>query len=96
MGWTSIKKILPRKINALKLEKITKLQRLNQEWDEILSSLLGQGWQKKSKPIGLKNKVLIIACRNSVWANELQLKEKILLNKIRHQFKEIEKIKFVS
>lgn len=96
MTWTSIKKILPQKIAALKLENTMKLYDLSRNWDEILRKSLGDGWQKKSKPIKLKNKILIITCRNSVWANELQLKEGALLNKIRHKVKEVEKIKFVS
>jgi predicted nucleic acid-binding Zn ribbon protein len=96
MTWTSIKKILPQKIAALKLENTMKLYDLSQDWDEILKKSLGDGWQKKSKPIRLKNKTLIIACRNSVWANELQLKESTLLNRIRYKIKEVEKIKVVS
>jgi len=96
MTWTSIKKILPQKIAALKLENTMKLYDLNQDWDEILKKSLGEGWQKKSKPVRLRNKTLIIVCRNSVWANELQLKENTLLNKIRYKIKEVEKIKVVS
>lgn len=96
MTWTSIKKILPQKIAELKLEDTMKLFDLSQDWDEILKKSLGDGWQKKTKPIRLKNKTLFIACRNSVWANELQLKENVLLNKIRHKVKEVEKIKVLS
>ena len=96
MAWISIKKILPQKIAALKLENTMKLYDLSRDWDEILKKSLGDGWQKKSKPIRLKNKTLIIACQNSVWANELQLKESALLNKIRLKIKEVEKIKVIS
>ena len=96
MAWIPVGKILPEKISALKLEEAMSLWGLRKDWDEILIGTLGPKWQKKTKPIKLKNKVLIIACRNSVWANELQLKEKLLLNKIRNKVKEIEKLKFVS
>ena len=98
MSWVLIKKILSKKIKSLNLEGAMKLNRLQQDWDKILSVSLGKNYLKRSRPIKLKNKVLFVACYNSVWANELRLKEKILIEKNEYKFKEIgiESIKFIS
>lgn len=98
MTWISIKKILAQKIITLKLGDAMSLRRLRKDWDEILGNALGGEWQGETKPVKLKNKILVIICKNSVWANELRLKEKILLKEIHSRVREIviEKIKLVS
>lgn len=80
------------------LEKMIRFSELQQKWDGIISQALGGHFQKKSQPLKIKDEVLLADCLNSVWANELQMKEKIILEKIKKAFKGItvEKIKFIS
>lgn len=93
-----IKKILPAKLRRLGLEKAMRFSELQKKWDRMISQALGGHFQKKSRPLKIKNEVLLVHCLNSVWANELQMKERIILEKIRKAFRDIvvERIKFIS
>jgi len=93
-----IKKILPAKLRRLGLEKAVEFEKMRHDWDGILSAAVDPAWQKKSRPLKIKNEVLLVHCLNSVWANELQMKERIILEKIRKAFRNIvvERIKFIS
>lgn len=95
---TPIKKLLPQKLRSLGLEGAMNFAKLQEKWDQTLGQALGAGFQKKSRPLKIKKEVLLVDCLNSVWANELQMKEKIILEKIKKAFKDIavEKIKFIS
>lgn len=97
--WISLRRLLSGKARQLGLEKSLEFQRLQKDWDEFLVLWLGKVFQKKTKPLKLKNKVLLVKCLNSVLANELQMKEGIILAGLkRAKFKEItiEKIKPIS
>lgn len=96
--WARIKNILSSRAKNLGLEKSLMFRELQEKWDEILIFAIGPVFQKKSKPIRLKNQALIVDCLNSVWANELQIKEKIILGQIRQKFSKlpIEQIRFIS
>lgn len=96
--WTSLGKILPAKIRGLKLEKAMEYHKLEKGWDDLLDNALGYGWRQKAKPLRVRDKVLFVVCFNSVWVNELQLRNEILLKKIRQKFRgiEIEKIKVIG
>lgn len=91
-----IQKILPQKLRSLGLEGAMNFAELQEKWDRTLSQALGEGFQKKSRPVKIKNKILFVDCSNSVWANELQMKEKDILQKLKKSFKDlaVEKIKF--
>lgn len=72
--------------------------KLQKGWNEILSEAVSPVWQKKSQPVKIKNKILFVDCLNSVWANEFQMKEGAILEKLKKKFKglTIEKIRFNS
>ena len=80
------------------MERAVKFYEIQQGWDNILRDSLGPEWVKKSKPIKLINKILFIDCLNSVWANEMQIKEERVLKLVKEKFKrsEIERIRFFS
>lgn len=80
------------------MEEAMNFANLQEKWDQTLGQALGADFQKKSRPVKIKNKILFVECLNSVWANELQMKEKIILEKIKGKLKKIsvEKIKFIS
>lgn len=96
--WTSLKKILPSKIRSWGMERAVKFYEIQQGWDDVLRGLLGPIWTKKSKPVKLTNEILFVDCLNSIWANELQIKEERILKAVREKFKksEIERIRFIG
>jgi len=98
MSWTSIAWVMPKKIKTLGLEKLFQFNGLKNEWDGVLEKIAGGGFKNKSKPINLKNDVLMVDCLNSVWANELKLREARILEEIKKRKIRIrvEKIRFVS
>lgn len=98
MSWTSIAWVLPKKIKILGLERIFKLADLKKNWNEVLIRAAGDRFVNKSKVINEKNEVLIVDCLNSVWANELKIREGRLLEEIKKQHNglKINKISFVS
>ncbi len=98
MSWTSIAWVLPKKIKALGLGKFFRFAELKRGWDEILIKAVGDKFKNKSKPVNLKNEVLVVDCLNSIWANELKLRELRILEEIKKRNKQIkiEKISFIS
>lgn len=96
--WTAIQKIIPRKIRQLGLGTIIYLFQLQKDWEDLTVKIAGPIFVKKSKPIQLQNKILIVDCLNSVWANEFQMKEQELLREINKKYKNalVEKIRFIS
>ncbi len=96
--WASIKNILPAKLRSLGLKNALEFQELRQKWDDIIGEALNNSFLKKSQPIKIKDKILFVDCLNSVWVNELQMKEKDILEKLKKKIggQEIEKIKFFS
>lgn len=98
MSWTSISWVIPKKIKHLGLEKLFQFTDLKNEWDDILEKAAGSGFKNKSKLINLKNDVLMVDCLNSIWANELKLREARLLDEMKRRriSIKVEKISFVS
>ncbi|HRY52234.1 MAG TPA: DUF721 domain-containing protein [Candidatus Portnoybacteria bacterium] len=98
MSWTSIAWVIPNKIKSLGLEQIWRLVELKDDWDNILQRVAGDKFKNKSRPTNLKNETLIVDCLNSVWANELRLREQRILEEIKKRSKPIKivKISFVS
>ena len=97
MSWTSISWVIPKKIRELGIERLFQVAELKNEWDEILAKILGDKFTKKSKLINLKNEVLVVDCLNSVWANELRLRETRILEEIKNKNSQlkINKISFI-
>ena len=97
MSWTSISWVIPKKIRELGIERLFQVAELKNEWDEILAKILGDKFTKKSKLINLKNEVLVVDCLNSVWANELRLRETMILEEIKNKNNQLKitKISFI-
>ncbi len=94
----SLGRILPAKIKQFGLEKEIEFKNLEKKWGEIVSDSVGNKFKSKSKPLKLKNKFLTVRCLNSIWANELQIKESLVLKILKKKFKNlaVERIKFLS
>jgi predicted nucleic acid-binding Zn ribbon protein len=96
--WTSIQKIIPRKIKELGLEQVMALVELQKNWDDILEPALSAVFKKKSQPVKIHQQTLFVKCLNSVWASELQIKENRVLDALNDWRRGplIQKIKFFS
>ena len=96
--WTSISWVIPKKIKQLGIERLFQVSDLKNDWDNILAKTLGNKFIKKSKLVNLKNEVLVVDCLNSVWANELRLREIGILEEIKNKNSglKINKISFIS
>jgi len=96
--FVSVQKLLPAKLRNLGLKKEFDFNNLKKNWDQIIVAALGQGFENKSRPLFFEYNVLTVDCLNSVWANELRLKETLLLKILQKEFKEIktEKIHFMA
>jgi predicted nucleic acid-binding Zn ribbon protein len=96
--WAAIKKILPFNINKLGLGQILEFNEICVNWDKIMDNFFSPDFKNKSKPISLKNKILVVDCLSSVWASELQLKQPKIIEEINKKFNKglVEKIKFIS
>lgn len=79
------------------MEEELRFKKIKDGWEEIIENSLGQKFVGKSKPLKFKNKFLMVRCRNSVWANELQIKENLVLKETKIKFKSLalERIKFM-
>lgn len=98
MGWTSIAWVMPKKIRTLGLEKFFQFAELKDDWDKILTRAINIKFIRKSRPINLKNETLVVDCLNSIWANELKIRELRILEEIKKTAPQIkiEKISFIS
>lgn len=96
--WTPLKKILKRKIKTLGLGQEFFLMELAGGWDHFLEEELGKSFKGRSRAAKINNGVLIVVCANSVWANELQIKEFKILNRLKQKYKNLPfgRIKFMS
>jgi predicted nucleic acid-binding Zn ribbon protein len=95
--WTSLKSLVPSAASRLNMTRQAEENEIFPMWFKIANSLFNKGSQNKFKPLYFKNKTLFVRCPNSVWANELQTKQKELVGKMNSQLKQekVERIKFV-
>lgn len=97
MSWTSIARVIPNKVKSLGLERVWLFLKVKDDWDDVLEKTAGVNFKNKSKPINLKNNVLVVDCLNSVWANELKLRELRILEELKKRKPQIKisKISFI-
>lgn len=97
MAWTFIGRLVPEKIRFLGIEPLFKFSQLRNDWDEIMERVAGNNFKNKSKLNNLRKGVLMVDCLNSVWANELRLRENRILEEIKRKNRQvrIEKIVFI-
>ncbi len=98
MAWVALRRIIPKKIQQLGLEKVWYFSLFKDRWEEIIKKSVGDKFIGKSKPIKIKNEVLIVDCLGSVWANELRLREGRILEEVQRASVKIKikKISFIS
>ncbi len=98
MAWTALARMLPKKIRQLGLEQVWHFSLFKGQWDKIIEQAVGVKFVGRSRPAKLTNGALIVDCLNSVWANELRLREGRILEEIRRSGAKItvSKISFIS
>ncbi|KKS65021.1 MAG: hypothetical protein UV67_C0020G0011 [Parcubacteria group bacterium GW2011_GWC1_43_12] len=94
----SINRVLSLKIKEFKLEKAIEFKKIQKDWDAHIEKSIGDGFKNKSKPVRLKDGFLTVVCLNSVWANEFQFKQTILVDCINKKRANplVSKIRFIS
>lgn len=96
--WTVLNQILPTAIKKLGLGQVLEFNEVCEKWDKELGNLCGDISIGKTKPISLKDRILIVDCLNSVWACQLQLKQEAIVSCLNKALKKqtVEKIRFIS
>ncbi len=91
-----LKNIILIASRRLNLEKQTEEQRIYFLWSSVVSRAYGDEYSDRFKPVQFRNKTLFVVCPNSVWVNELQMKNEELAKKINQEigFPAVERIKF--
>lgn len=92
-GFKDIQVILDKLLTNYNLETPVKRQILFDNWVNIV----GKNLAEKCSPINIENKTLFLKAKNSVWRNELKLREKDLIKIIHDKsgIKFIMNIKFL-
>lgn len=71
------------------MQEAMAFQKIKKSWESFLSDNFSSGWLGKVQPIKLKGGVLHVRCADSVWANEMRLKQGLLVDRARKCFKTI-------
>lgn len=73
-----IQYILDKILKTYHIEKEVKKEQLFGEWENIV----GKNLADKCKPVKIEETILFLKAKNSVWRNELKLRQNDLLNLI--------------
>lgn len=84
MSFTSFQKLLPRIIRRLNLQKAFEAAGVCEKARQALTKTWNEEVSKKVRPLYFKKGILTLGAENSVWAQEIHLQRKKLLEKINH------------
>jgi predicted nucleic acid-binding Zn ribbon protein len=87
--WIQLRKILTAKNRLFGAKHPLGFYALQQEWNNLIVDIYGEKFRGKSKPTRIKGGTLFIECASSIWANELRLKGKLLLQLVTKKFKDV-------
>lgn len=92
-GFQNIQQVLNKVLKDYSLEKDVKKEQLFENWEIIV----GKNLSEKCSLIKMENNILFLKAKNSVWRNELKLREKDLLSLIHEKTgnKIIRKLRFL-
>ena len=79
-GFQDIKHVLNKLLKNYNLEKVVKKEQLFDNWENII----GKDLSEKCKPVKMENNILFLKAKNSVWRNELKLRQRDLLELIQN------------
>lgn len=94
----SIGKILPQSLKKAGIDRQVQTAMIVDSFAEVVTEILGASIAKKVKAMYLKDKILTIACLSSVLAQEINLNQKKIINRINKKFdaQVVEKLRFLS
>jgi predicted nucleic acid-binding Zn ribbon protein len=78
--------ILPGVMKGLGLDVKFREADLIRRWPEIV----GETMALRSKPIVIKDRILLVAAENNVWMQEIRYHQRGIIEKIREVFPELE------
>jgi predicted nucleic acid-binding Zn ribbon protein len=78
-GFQNIQEILNKILKTYHIEKDIKKEQLFENWERII----GKNLADKCKPVKVEENILFLKVKNSVWRNELKLRQSDLLNLIQ-------------
>ena len=89
----SVGEVIKDENSFVKFRKVAEEYKIVESYKEIFPELT-----KISKAVKVDREILFLKVENSVWRNELNLKQKIMVEKINNYFKEkvIRTIRFIS
>lgn len=95
--WISLKSLIPTAASRLNMKKQVGEGEICVLWSRMAVRLLGKQSEERFKPVAFKNKTLFIKCPSSVWANELQMRQRELVEKLNQSAGviKVEKINFI-
>ena len=89
----SVGEVINDENSFVKFRKVAEEYKIVESYKEIFPELI-----KISKAVKVEREILFLKVENSVWRNELNLKQKIMVEKINNFFEEkvIRNIRFIS
>jgi predicted nucleic acid-binding Zn ribbon protein len=95
--WISLKNLIPTAASRFNMKKQINKSEICVLWSKMAMRLLGKQSEERFKPISFKNKTLLIKCPSSVWANELQMRQYELVEKLNQSAggNKVERINFI-
>jgi len=78
-GFKDIQQVLNKLLKNYNIDKVVKKEQLFENWQNII----GKDLSEKCTPVKTENNILFLKAKNSVWRNELKLRQKDLLNLIQ-------------
>ncbi len=93
-----IKKIISKNIKKSGLAPKVEASLVVESFSEIIAEVLSPKIAKKVQAMHLKNKTLTIACLSSVLAQEVQLHQKKIINRLNKKFDKtvVDKLRFMT
>ena len=93
-----IKNILSKTVKKSGISRQVQASMVVEAFSEVVAEILGKQVSKKVKAMYLKDNILTIACLSSVLAQEVQLNQRKIINKINKKFDKtvVEKLRFLT
>jgi len=93
-----LKNLLSRSLARSPLGRQVRIAMILEGFAKIVEELYGEAGKKRIKPLYLKDKTLTVATLSSVLAQELKLKESVILGKINAKFGQgvVENIRYIT
>ena len=78
-GFQDIQQVLNKLLKNYNIEKVVKKEQLFENWETII----GKDLSDKCTPVKTEENILFLKAKNSIWRNELKLRQKDLLDIIQ-------------